>query len=245
MAFAALASGAAWGQSYSAEQYAERSGKKLGKIWISGTNGRFESYSAGKTTTGIIRKDSAKIYILDLEKKTYLSMPFSQVRDLNALVGLDMETSSTQTKKFIKKELVEGFMCDKYEVKNVSITSNGREEISTWEDWIYQPLKAAIKTTNTDTGYPIVLRNVQQGPQAASLFEIPKGFTGKGKLPAGGIMELVTGKSKAENRKNTDDAKEVVRDYNKKVDDINKSTDDKLEQAAKILEMMQELKKKQ
>lgn len=241
MAFAALAGGGAWGQSYYAERYKQHSGKLLSKLWMADDKSRMETKSEnGLPMITIYRKDSANVYCIFPEKKMYMVMSKSQM-NLNGMVGMNVEKRRNVTQEFIKNETVEGYPCKKYKVTFVSVLQGGREETSVQYDWIYEPLKAIIMTTG---GYdePEVLRNIKEGPQPAHLFEIPEGYK---RMPVAGQLGKMLKSSLAtpkadEVKKDIKDTENALKDIK---DDPNKSQNEKTMDMLKMLNEMQNKKK--
>lgn len=177
------------GQSYYAEEYRKSDDKLIAKIWQSNSNGvqksRGESYATGfddldRISNGTVtvsisigNQDSLKFYNLDPKTKTYDVLSLDpQSRNINVNNSGKMTDNSSRRKEFIGTEEIEGYMCKHY--KYYTDGKNYHDE------WIYEPLNLAIQ--REDGGVKFVLRNIKQGAQPASLFEIPKDY--KANAPA-------------------------------------------------------------
>jgi hypothetical protein len=225
---------------YYGEVYEDRpNGKLKSKMWVSAAdNFRQEVTDKSGTFVNIFRRDSMTVYRLDMAKKTYMAIPFSQVSDPNSLFGMKMQESANTTSKFIGEEVVEGKTCDHWRYTTVTKLANGQSQTTIYDQWIYKPLNTWIRQTTGAYGdSPEVLRNIVQGAQPAHLFEIPKDFKGSS-LPAGGIMEMLTGGQKpAANQQAIDDASKQRQEL-EKANDPNKTDEQKIQDMLKMLEGM-------
>jgi len=180
---------------YYGEYYEDRPGGKLkSKIWVS-AEGNYRQEVTDKTGTfvNIFRRDTMTVYRLDMAKKTYMSFPFSQFPNANSAFGIKMQESANTKSEFIGQEEVEGKMCEHWRYTTTTVLTNGKSQITIYDQWIYKPLNTWIRQTVGPNGSdPEVLRNIVQGQQPANLFEIPKDFKNTS-LP-GGMMELFMNK---------------------------------------------------
>lgn len=244
------------GQSYYGEWRREHSNELVNKIWQSGQKARIEHKEKGKDAIIIMRKDSLMVYMLNPEKKTCMAM---SVKNINTsdLLGLEVEETATTERKYLRSEVFEGYPCKVYHIIRRSkgtvkaLSAFGEEsemkDGSSWSEWICDNFKTSnyngcIKHDNTIYSLDrfIVLRNLQQGPQPESLFEVPKDYVIT-TLPEGGLLEMFTGKSRQENEKNVkegaDKAKAGLDDLNKKMEELNNSSSQE-EKIKKALEML-------
>jgi hypothetical protein len=231
------------------EEYWESSGKLISKIWRSGNNTRSESIDRfnGKTIVIIMRQDSAKGFVLDMEKKTYKAVPLSmftnQKEATNNVVGLDIVKESNTDKKFIKEEEVEGYPCKLYEIKTTSMMKNGGQSVDYFvNEWIYEPFNLWIRQKELPYEPSKIRRNIKTDPQPESLFEIPKDFKGM-TLPTGGLMEMLTGKPKEQNQQDADKAQKGFEELGDKMKEIEKNPD-KNQQMQDMLQLLNESQKK-
>jgi hypothetical protein len=225
------------------------------KIWWSGQNMRSENNPGvvdayglknDKRTIYIYRADSAKFYCIWPDEKKMMVFNPEQI-NTNSFVGLNIETSNVQTKEMVGIEEVDGKKCQHWSITTKSkLQVMGQEgsETSCYDYWYYEPWKMPIQEKN-GCGFiePLITLNVQFGPQPDELFAIPKDYQVM-VLPTGGLMEMITGKGKAENQKDVDNAQQEVQkgmnEINKKMEDYKKNTEgksdaEKLQEALKML----------
>jgi hypothetical protein len=225
------------------------------KVWHDGKNYRadnvpgtkWEGLTTDKQTRTIYRSDSAKVYIIYPDDKQIMTV-LPERMNTNSMLGLNFETGSNQTKEFIGMEEVDGKQCQHWSVTTKStmeLFGKTSEETSCYDYWFYEPWQMDIQT-KSGCGFiePLITLNVQFGPQPASLFEIPKGYQMRELIPAGGLMELITGKGRDENQQNVDAAGEKIKegmdDISKQMEDYEKRTEGKSE-AEKIQEALKML----
>ncbi|MDR1746415.1 MAG: hypothetical protein LBR49_04005 [Tannerella sp.] len=229
------------------EEYDKGSGKLISKQWRSGNNLRSESVNemTGKTILMILRGDSMKCYSIDTEKKTFMALPLSMFTDgyksaANNVIGFDFVEQANTTKTFLRDETVEGFDCKVYEIKTTETVKGGNESTAIYVcNWVYEPYNMWVQQKQMPYGETVVRRNFKTTPQPAELFEIKKEWKGQ-TLPAGGLMEMLGGKSRSENQKEADNAQKGLEDLNKKMEDLQKKTEgmsdaEKLQEALKML----------
>lgn len=103
----------------------------------------------GKTTTVIFRADSLKFYILDREKKTWMSIdPTSITRGtFYGIAALEHEGNSVK-RTFIKEENVGGYSCRHYRVESALAHKGGTTSYSDWDEWVYEPYKLVIRRSD-------------------------------------------------------------------------------------------------
>ena len=236
--------------SYSGTEYYKYSKKEYAKIWMQADPGNLKSRSerideqTGNLSIIIFRQDSAKMYVLKPEKKTYMALAMSQM-NTNDLLGLNIEKDRNVEKTFLGLETVNGYECHHYQHISTSTLSTGAQETGCTHSWMYEPLNVQMQYSNCGNDEPIFLGDFQQGAQPAHLFEIPKDYTGMS-LPAGGLMEMLTGNSREQNQKDADTAKQGlqegfqnINDQLQKLDesgkDPNKSEQQKIMEALQML----------
>ncbi|MDD4141699.1 MAG: hypothetical protein PHR20_02745 [Bacteroidales bacterium] len=200
-----LVAGYSQAQSYSAEEW--KSGKMVANVWQSAEGGS-ENYMSrkesvdirGNTIITITRIDSAKIFSLDPNTKTYkVFMDLSvllkgsnvSVGDIiNAQIGANAVKNSNQKKELLGTDVIEGFECNHYRYTTTSTLSTGQTQTSTYENWVYEPL--GVEMQRKDAGAfdaATTLKNFKQGSQPASLFEIPKDYKNATKSVSGNPLE--------------------------------------------------------
>lgn len=240
---------AAWGQNtlvpgYS-EVYEENSGKLRSKEWQSTRNVRMEMPGEdGKTTTVIFRADSLKFYILDTEKKTWLSIDPAQITGgaIYGIAALEHEGNSVK-RTFINEENVGGYSCRHYRVESALAHKGGTTSYSDWDEWVYEPYKLVIRRSDDiRPGQYTIRQNIAMGPQPESLFEIPKDYKGSA-MPLGGMMEMITGQSKEQNQQGIEN---IMDGFKKLEEDMKSATEGKSqeEQIQNLLKMIEGQQKK-
>jgi hypothetical protein len=230
------------------EVYEERpGGKLLTKEWVSAEgNFRQEGTKDGDGTyIHIFRRDSMMMYVLDPAKKTVMTMAWSQISDPNKMFGMKMTESENTKAEFIKTENVEGYECDYWKYTTTTVTTTGHRETTYYHQWMYKPLNTWIRQSTDVYGRdPHIKRNIAQGAQAASLFTVPRDYK-RMALPTSGLLEMITGKSKAENQKAADEVKQSADGLNDKLKEIDRNPDQgqQLQDALKLLNESQKKKK--
>lgn len=238
--------------SFSGVWYRKGSGKEYSKVWHTPDYSRQESVNNGDTTVMIFDKIEMKAYIINETKKTIMVMNDIDQFSLNQIVGYDLEVSRSSQREFKGMEEIEGKECAHYWVTSESLLKTGATDGASYNEWIWEPLKSsnyngAIAHDNTGSHMDgtVVLRNIKIGAQPAYLFKVPEDGYEVKVVPAGGLLELITGKSRSENVENIDNKadkmKEIFNSVNKKVNDPNASDTEKMKN---LLEMLGGSKKK-
>jgi hypothetical protein len=226
------------------ETYEKETGKLRGKAWISPQTG-FRQETPGKdghASVIIFRRDSMMAYVLNPAKKTYISIPFSQITDAGKLSGIEgfEEQSHNSKRTLVNKEVIEGVECDHYFVERTGQRKDGGTEYNNYDEWIAPDKIWRQRSDETRPGRYLVHRNIRIGQVAAHLLEIPKDFKGT-TMPGGGMLEMLTGKSQGENMQKQQDAQKGVQDIfdnakKSKTDTEGKSDNEQLKDALKMLE---------
>ncbi len=160
---------------FQADMIMDGGGEKVtGKVFVSGNLMRQEMKVPGGEV-GISIIDGAKniMYVIMPQEKMYMEFPNEQIilgdRDVEDLLGEEADLKKLGT------ETVEGYKCDKYEV---AYRDPERQKMGNSVIWIAQKLNFPIKgITDGEQGKITVLyTNIKEGPQDASLFEIPKDY---------------------------------------------------------------------
>lgn len=249
-AFIAISAQAQPKVSYSGTHY-RSNGKLYSKDWVSVDGGNLRARNesideeTGKTRIVIFRQDSAKFYMLNPENKKAMVLPMSQIKGgINSLVGLDVEKSRTKKLELLGTDIIEGYECKHYLSTSTSTLKNGAEDQSCFEYWLYEPFGVQMQHKEGCGFTPVItLKNFQQGAQPDALFEIPKGYSVM-ELPAGGLMEMLTGKGKGENQKDAgkfqQDAQQKSNEANDKLKKLQENTEgksetEKIQEALKML----------
>ena len=130
----------------------------------------------------IARIDERRVYLLYPSDRMYEEKPLDQMdAQLAATTGMQDSAPPVST------ETVDGQVCDKYET-----TASG----STVWVWTTHDQGLPVKLMPADGSSVVRFRNIRPGPQPASLFEVPAGYTRgspmqgmmQGLVPDGGGM---------------------------------------------------------
>jgi hypothetical protein len=236
------------------------SGKLRGKAWISAVGFRQETPNEnGKTNIIIYRVDSAKVFILNTDKKTWMAFSLSQLTSgkLSGVAAFERESHNVK-RTFINEEEAEGKMCNHYRVETATALKGGTTDRADWEEWIYEPDRIwRQRTDDVKAGGYLVHRNIKTGEQPAHLFEIPKDFKGS-YLPAGGMLEMFTGKAQDggntgaatfQNLVGTEESEEKAKSANDLMKELKEAekiqdTQKRQQEMARIMKEMNNLKKK-
>ena len=222
------------------------------KVWHTPDFARVESVDdKGNKSVSIMDMKAKKVYHLNEANKTCMVLENIDNLTTNQIIGYDWEVSSNTSREFKGMEEIDGKECAHYLVKTESMNKTGGKDGTSYNEWIYEPMKASNYDGCIATDNNIffkdkieVLRNVKMGAQPAHLFKVPEGYT-TNVVPAGGLIEMITGKSREENTKNIDNKadalKEMFNSINKKANAPNKSDEDKMKA---LIEMMGGGKKK-
>ena len=130
-------------------------------------------------------------------------------------------------------EEIDGKECAHYYVKSESIYKDGGKDGAGYHEWIYSPMKVSNYNgciAHDNTVYvmdrTIVLRRVKMGPQPAHLFQVPEGYQ-MTVMPAGGLLEMMTGKSCEENTQKVDETRDAIQKSNEQIKEQLKEVNDK------------------
>ena len=158
-----------------------------GKIFFGENKMRFEMNSRGREMIMIHDVGKETSYMIMPQQKMYMEMKAKGMgmgRGPRMPDAKPMDPSNPcaneadYTCKKVGTETVNGRSTDKWEFTGKSNPSETRTV------WIDQKLHFPIKTVGSD-GDTWEMTNIQEGPQPASLFEVPSGYT---KMDMGGMM---------------------------------------------------------
>ncbi len=242
-----LAIGAATAQAqvvpYYADVFQDRpGGKLLSREWVS-AEGNFRQEVVENGAVHIFRRDSMVMYILNPTQKTVMTMAWSQISDPNAMFGMRMTESENRTAEFVRTEDVEGYECDYWVYKTVTNMTNGQSQTTEYHHWIYKPLNTWIRQTTQGGGDPHIKRNIRQGPQSASLFEIPRDYT-RTAMPGGGLLEMLTGQSRGQTEQKAGEAQQRAGEAGKSLEQALDPKKSQTEQINDVFKLLEGLKKK-
>lgn len=225
--------------SFSGVWYRKGSGKEYSKVWHTPDYSRQESVNNGETTVMIFDKIEMKAYIINETKKTIMVMNDIDQFSLNQIVGYDLEVSRSSQREFKGMDEIDGKECAHYWVTSESLLKTGATDGASYNEWIWEPLKSsnyngAIAHDNTGSHMDrtVVLRNINIGAQPAYLFKVPEDGYEVKVVPAGGLLELITGKSRSENVENIDNSVNQLNGLQntikESINDPNKSDEEKV-----------------
>ena len=241
--------------SFYGEWYRKGSGKLDSKMWHTPTASRSEYYgdAEGAGTVMIFKFDEMKAYIIDDAKKTIMIIDDVNKLSTNRIVGMDIEVSHSSSKEFKGIEDVEGKECEHYLIKSEATYKGGGKDGMSYNEWIWPALKTkyyngSIQHDNTHytMDHTLIMRNIKIGAQPSDLFTIPQGYQTM-VLPAGGLMEMITGKPKAENEQIANDkmneVNQMMNAFKEKLDNNKNSGKSQEEILMGLLEMFGKQKK--
>lgn len=250
MAFAALASGAAWGQiSFYGEWRRKGSGELNSKVWVTPDHSRLETTDKDGKSISIMDMKAKKVYHLNEARKTCMVIENMDEVSSNKILGYDLVVAKHSSREFRGMEEIDGKQCAHYYVTSERLNKDGNKEVTSYNEWIYEPMKASNYSgcIAHDNSYyfkddVVVLRNVRMGAQPAHLFEVPEGYK-MTVMPAGGLLEMITGRSRKENTQHVDNAMKGARgmidEFDKNVKDTTKSKEDRLKSLLELLEKIE------
>ncbi len=134
-----------------------------GKVYVSGEKMRTEMQGA----TSITRPDKKVAWVLLPEQMMYMEQPL----DPRNLVATTDKPQGEVERTRVGQEMVDGKVCQKFKVV---YTYQGRKDAV--YQWICAGMKMPVKTASLDGAWSMEFRNLQYGPQQASLFEVPAGY---------------------------------------------------------------------
>ncbi len=239
----------AMAQSFSGEWYIKSSDKLHSKVWHTPGYSRLDSYidDNSEGTVMILDHKAMKATVIDHTQKTCIVLDDLEQFSTNRLLGYDIEVADSHSREFHGIEEVEGKECMHYEVTTSTVYKGGSRDEYSRHYWVYEPLKSSFYNGNIQEDDPLygmlVMRNISVGPQPASLFQIPTEGYQVMALPSGGMLELMTGKSREQNTQDIDNALEsfgtMMQDLQKKLEDVEKSGTSQEDLLKGLMEMFQ------
>ena len=133
------------------------------KIFIQTDKIRMETPGTEEYT--ILRSDRKVIWIVIPEEKTYIEIQSPHVR------GAEVKMKGELKRGYLSSETLNGYATKKYEVHYLD-----KDTVHKAHQWVASDLNYPIKISALDGSWTTEYRNIQVGPQANSLFEIPEGF---------------------------------------------------------------------
>lgn len=165
-----------------------------GKIYFDGTGRmRIDMNARGQTSTSIVDTKNKVAYTIMPQQQMYMEMNLDQIDKMQkgraSFTPYDASRPCANQPDYtcakVGSESVNGRSCDKWEFTSKSTSKKH------WS-WIDQRNHIAIKTLMAD-GTTVEMKNIQEGPQPASLFQVPAGYR---KMDMGGLMKNMPRPSK-------------------------------------------------
>jgi outer membrane lipoprotein-sorting protein len=156
-----------------------------GKLYFAGQKVRMEMNMQGHGSIMISDQSRKIAYMVMPQQKMYMEMSTDRP---GAQRGPDWQaydaanpckTVPDMSCQKIGTEIVDGRLCNKWK-----FTGTGKNAGSTRTVWIDEKTGIPIKTQMSD-GTTMELSNIKEGPQSASLFELPAGYQ---KMDMGNMM---------------------------------------------------------
>ncbi len=162
---------------YSADRTIESdAGTFTGKVHVSGAKERAEMNMEGMQSVMIIRGDTRTGYMLMPAQRMAMTLDYANAREQSPS-GPPADVTITEE----GKETIEGIATRKYKMLMKDGSAGGFVWVS--DDGIVMKMDMLQKADGKKSRITMTLRNVKVGPQDASLFEVPAGYT---QMPAMG-----------------------------------------------------------
>ena len=158
----AVFGGISWSYDFSADMVAKDKGQTMkGKAFVSGDKSRMEMQEG----VIITRLDKKVTWMLMAEQKMYVE---GQIKP----GAVPVERDSTRVEKvLVGKEAVDGKPATKYKMT----FSEGRGKTTVYQ-WFLDGNGFPVKTAALDNSWSYEYKNIKEGTQPASLFEVPAGY---------------------------------------------------------------------
>ncbi len=157
---------------FSADQILDNpEGKFTGKIYVKGNRQRQEFVKDGQRIVTILHREKGVIWNLMPEEKMYMEMPFLEKGDMT-VPQMEEELEKMAEKKYLGKEKVSGYVCEKYQYIYHDKSSGMLTQ------WVSKKLNYPIKLKHQGSNWHmyIELRNIKEQSLSDSLFEIPAAY---------------------------------------------------------------------
>ena len=187
---------------------------------------------SGEKTIMIFDMKEKKAYVMNEARKTCMVMEEIDKLSTNKLVGYDWEVSHSTSREFLGMEEIDGKECAHYYVKSESIYKDGgkdarlsRMDLLAHEGIELQRLhrprqygvcdgqdhRASPRQDGAATGAPL---------PSARRYQMTV-------MPAGGLLEMMTGKSCEENTQKVDETRDAIQKSNEQIKEQLKEVNDK------------------
>jgi hypothetical protein len=158
-----------------------------GKMFFDKGKVRMDMNAQGRNMSTITDSATQTSYVLMHDQHMYMETknggprrgPGARMPDIKQLADNPCASEKDVTCKKVATEMMNGRMCDKWEFTSGTDPKNNRTA------WIDQKTHIPIKTVVAD-GNIVEFTNFKEGPQDASVFEIPSGYQ---KFDMGAMME--------------------------------------------------------
>jgi outer membrane lipoprotein-sorting protein len=153
---------------FSADLLLKQGGETMtGKVYVKGDKTRQEFVQQGQKQITILRPDKGVMWVLMPAEKIYMEMSNQEGAAYDP--QLDQNIKDKAQTKFLGKETVNGYECDKYQYIYHD-TSMG-----TSTQWVSKKLNYPIKSEyKSPSGYMLTeYKNIKEGNVQNSLFEVP------------------------------------------------------------------------
>jgi hypothetical protein len=165
-----LTSSLAFAQEFSAKQTTITQGKKqVDVLYYRPDRWRMEAKGGPFSDVTIFRLDKKVVWKLFPNERKYMEIPLIP-EDL----PLPERITGEIDRKVVGQEEIEGLICDKLVVRYSSESAEGG--VAEMYLWISQQLKVPLRTEAPDLNWRTELKDIEIGPQADELFEIPQGY---------------------------------------------------------------------
>lgn len=165
---------------FSADQvYTDSTGKvrNTGKIFFTSEKMRMEGLGMGAPSSEkqndmvvVVRKDRGVHWMINNTKKAYFERGIDE-KEMESLSGLVKEAEV----KVLGTEKIQGYKCTKRQV-TTHVEIMGFKKKSQSVQWISEDFPMPLRIQNED-GSTTELKNIKEGRQPGSLFELPSGYT--------------------------------------------------------------------
>ena len=162
---------------YSADMQVTQNGEtKVMKLFVEQPYYRMDINEDGQEMYIIVNNKDNTTQMIMPEQKTYMEMSTAGMQSSqdDIFKQIEKEKSKYET-KVVSKETVNGYECDKYEIRD-----KGKLISTFWQSPKFEfPIKAITDDGEKTT---MELKNIKEGNVDANLFKVPSGFT-KMKIP--------------------------------------------------------------
>jgi hypothetical protein len=170
-----LSAGAALALDFSADSInTSKAGKITSKIFYSKDKFRTEMTKPAQMIN-IVRMDKKVMWNIMPVEKMYMELPFS----LENKPRVDEKFEGEIERKHVGSETIDGHPTKKYLVTYK--VGSKKEQVY---QWLATDISFPVKTSAVDGSWTQEFKNIKMGPQAGSLFELPKGYK-KMQMPGG------------------------------------------------------------